>query len=179
MSADARNASPTPARVYERDGIRVLWEARYCIHAAECVRGLPGVFRPKDRPWIQPENAPSADALAEVVRRCPTGALRYERTDGAPSERDLLAAAMPDPSHSPTAPLPIVTASPDGPLLVTGVVRVTAADGTLLREAERVALCRCGASKTKPFCDGSHRAIGWTSADAPVPPPPPAVPETP
>ena len=114
-----------------------------------------------------PVEAAADDRFGNVVPSLPHPC--GDARDGAPSERDLLTAAMPDPSESPIAPLPTVTASPDGPLLVTGVVRVTAADGTVLREAERVALCRCGASKTKPFCDGSHRAIGWTSAEAPEP----------
>ncbi len=138
---------PPPARVYRGDGIDVLWEPRFCIHHAACVRGLPGVFRPGERPWIAPENAPSADALANVVRRCPTGALHYVRTDGEPSERALYLAAMPDPSDA--ASVLTITPARNGPLLVTGGVRVVAADGTVLREAERVALCRCGASKTQ------------------------------
>lgn len=144
--------APSPnVRVYARDGIRVLWDAPLCGHTGRCVQALPDVFRPKERPWVQPEDAPSADALAEAVRRCPTGALRYERTDGAPEE----AALAPNP--------PALVPLKDGPLLVQGVVEVRGADGQVERRTERAALCRCGASKNKPYCDGSHRGIGFVA----------------
>jgi CDGSH-type Zn-finger protein len=50
----------------------------------------------------------------------------------------------------------------DGPLAVSGPVRVVGADGSVLDEAERVWLCRCGNSAKKPFCDGSHRKVGFS-----------------
>ena len=52
-------------------------------------------------------------------------------------------------------------ASADGPLLLSGGVRVVAADGTVLYEGERAALCRCGQSGNKPFCDGTHKKVGF------------------
>jgi len=61
-------------QVYETEGITVTFDPRLCIHAAECVRGLPKVFDPTRRRWIQPEHA-SPDEVAAVVARCPTGAL--------------------------------------------------------------------------------------------------------
>ena len=77
------------SRQYDGDGIRVGYDARRCIHAAECVRGLPEVFDPERRPWIQPRGA-AADRLAEVVMRCPSGALTFERLDGGLPEQALL-----------------------------------------------------------------------------------------
>lgn len=68
-------------REYKGQSITVTFEARRCRHAAECVRGLPEVFDTARRPWIQPDGAP-ADRLAEVVRRCPSGALQYRLADG-------------------------------------------------------------------------------------------------
>lgn len=50
-----------------------------------------------------------------------------------------------------------IRVQPNGPLLCTGNIEVYDAQGTLLRATEDVALCRCGHSKNKPFCDGSHR----------------------
>lgn len=139
-----------PARTYDdRDGIAVLWEPRLCIHSGRCVQAFPDVFKPKEKPWVQPENAPSNDALADAVHRCPTGALRYERTDGGEAE----AAQMPEP--------PFAVPYKDGPLLVRGVVEVRGPDGAVQRRVERVALCRCGASENKPYCDGSHRKTGF------------------
>ena len=71
---------------YWSDDLVVTYDAARCIHAAECVRGLPGVFDTGKRPWIQPGNA-AADAVAEVVMRCPTGALHFERKDGGGTEQ--------------------------------------------------------------------------------------------
>ncbi|MFI9465365.1 (4Fe-4S)-binding protein [Streptomyces xiamenensis] len=68
-------------KAYEGRSITVTFEAARCRHAAECVRGLPEVFDTARRPWIRPDGA-EAGRLAEVVRRCPSGALQYERVDG-------------------------------------------------------------------------------------------------
>ncbi|MFD5315783.1 (4Fe-4S)-binding protein [Streptomyces sp. NPDC127098] len=68
-------------KAYQARSITVTFEAGRCRHAAECVKGLPEVFDPAKRPWIQPDNA-TAERVAEVVRRCPSGALRYELVDG-------------------------------------------------------------------------------------------------
>jgi uncharacterized Fe-S cluster protein YjdI len=64
-------------QTYETDAIRVTYDPGVCNHAAECVRGLPQVFDSKAQPWIQPQNA-DPNAVAEQVRRCPSGALQYE-----------------------------------------------------------------------------------------------------
>ena len=65
--------------------IRVTWSKSRCIHFAACVRGLPAVFQPGERPWIQLEGA-AAREVAEVVMRCPTGALHFEPLDGGAAE---------------------------------------------------------------------------------------------
>ena len=54
-----------------------------------------------------------------------------------------------------------ITVAANGPLLVSGTVMVRGADGELMRETEKCALCRCGHSENKPFCDGAHKAIGF------------------
>jgi len=133
-------------KLHEFDGaaIRVTWSSRRCIHAAECVRGLPPVFRPGLKPWITPDRV-AADRVAEVVERCPTGALHFERLDGGPAEA------------TPTANQ--VQPEPEGPLYLRGNLEILAADGTLLLRDTRVALCRCGQSRYKPFCDNSHRMV--------------------
>lgn len=127
-------------RKYSGDRIDVFFEPVLCIHAKECVHGLPGVFDPAKRPWIQPANA-SAEALAETIRRCPTGALHYERADGSSEAADA--------SDS-------MTLVANGPLYVRGDVTLQLPDGTLVRRDTRIALCRCGQSKNKPYCDNSH-----------------------
>lgn len=126
--------------------VTVLYEKKRCIHAAACVRGLPEVFNTRAVPWVQPDGAGREEVLA-VIRRCPTGALKAQDLDGTSLE----------------APLEenVVTVQADGPLYVRGdVVLVNAAGETLLRDT-RLALCRCGASQSKPLCDGSHVGHGF------------------
>jgi uncharacterized Fe-S cluster protein YjdI len=133
-------------REYRADGIAVTFDAALCIHSERCVHGLPQVFDPLARPWIRPDLA-APDDVASVVSRCPTGALRYERLDGG----------------SPEAPEPEATiaVAADGALYVRGTVRVLDEQGDAFTNAHRVALCRCGQSANKPFCDGSHARVGF------------------
>ena len=134
------------ARVYADGRIEVEWEPRLCIHTQRCVHTLPEVFDAQARPWIRLDRA-DADRIAGAVALCPTGALHFRRLDGGPEE------------EAPAEP--VVVPRPNGPLFVHGRVRIEDADGTLIREDTRLALCRCGASENKPFCDGSHRRIGF------------------
>lgn len=134
---------------YRSEDIIVTYDVRRCIHAAECVHGLPGVFDPERKPWIEPAQG-SADEVAEVVARCPTGALRFERLDGGPAE------------GSP--PANTAVAAQDGPLYASGDLEVQVGDVTV-RES-RAALCRCGASKNKPYCDNSHLEIEFCDSGA-------------
>ena len=142
-------ASRGPTRTYVGDAIEVHWEAGLCIHTQNCVHALPQVFRADARPWILLEGA-DADAVAAAVERCPTGALHYRRLDGGAQE---------DPADELT-----VEPRPNGPLFLRGRVRIVGDDGELVREDTRVALCRCGGSANKPFCDGTHRRIGFTTS---------------
>jgi uncharacterized Fe-S cluster protein YjdI/CDGSH-type Zn-finger protein len=130
-------------KVYQASGVQVRYDARRCRHSAACVQGAPEVFDPQARPWIQPEKA-DPEKIAEVVGRCPTGALHF-----------LLAGGEPEQPERPT----VISPTPDGPLLVRGDLRISGPWGSA-REV-RAALCRCGSSGNKPFCDGSHERIGW------------------
>src|SRR5262245_4267420 len=147
MRAPERERGPT--RTYAGEAIEVHWEPRLCIHMRNCVRSLPNVFRPEERPWVVADAA-DADAVAAAVEACPTGALHYRRLDGGPDEQAAAGTT--------------VEPRPDGPLFVRGRLRIVAADEELVREDTRAALCRCGASENKPFCDGSHRRIGFKTS---------------
>lgn len=138
------------ARIYNSDAIDVSYEARRCIHAAECVRGLPSVFDTEQRPWIQPANG-EADAVAAVVLRCPTGALHFTRKDGGDDE------AVPAVNQ--------ISIMADGPLYVRGDVHVALEHGAL--HDTRMALCRCGQSANRPFCDNSHRGADFADDGLP------------
>lgn len=137
-------------RDYANDDIVVHWDAGRCIHTGICTRGLPAVFDATRRPWITLDGA-DADAVAALVERCPTGALKYRRVDGGPQE-------------TPTVPT-TVTPIPDGPLYLRGDLTVPAPDGSVVARETRVALCRCGATANPPFCDSSHRGAGFRSQD--------------
>jgi CDGSH-type Zn-finger protein/uncharacterized Fe-S cluster protein YjdI len=136
---------------FGNDAITVTWSKARCIHAAECVRGLPAVFQPGTRPWVKVEAA-EVERIAAVVERCPTGALHHTRHDGGPPE------AVPATNT--------VRVSRHGPLVLRGDIEVVAPGGTTLLRDTRVALCRCGQSGNKPFCDNAHRTAGFRDEGA-------------
>lgn len=126
---------PGNAKAYTGDQITVTFDSERCLHAAECVHGLPGVFDTSRRPWIRPDAAAPED-VATVVRRCPSGALQY-RLDAERDER---------PSH-PTE----ISHAPDGRITVRGDLLLHTEAG--LRQETRAVLCGCGASAHQPYCD--------------------------
>lgn len=124
------------AKAYDGKRVTVTYDAGRCLHAAECVRGLPEVFDTGRRPWVQPDGA-GPERVAEVIRRCPSGALQYELAEG--------------PAEEPDRPTTVVR-SPAGQLVLRGELSVTTADGSVRRET-RAMLCACGVSGNQPFCD--------------------------
>ena len=116
-----------------------------CAHAGICTDRLAAVWRMGEEPWIDPDGG-TAEAIVEVVHACPSGALNYSIDGGE-------AAA---PEHDPA-----ILVAKDGPYHVTGGIELI--DAPLGEGAARshYALCRCGASKNKPFCDGSHWNVGF------------------
>jgi uncharacterized Fe-S cluster protein YjdI len=134
------------AREYRNDAIAVQWSPEYCIHTGRCIMAQPAVFDPGRRPWVILEGA-TADDIADAVLRCPTGALHFTRLDDGSQE---------EPGGE-TYAVPVK----NGPLFVSGPISITDSDGNVVREDTRVALCRCGSSDNKPFCDGTHRTIGF------------------
>jgi uncharacterized Fe-S cluster protein YjdI len=143
MEVEARH-KPGVARTYETGEIAVYWEPALCIHMANCIRAAPQAFDPAARPWVNVDAA-SADLIAQAVESCPTGALSYSRP-----------AAQPRP-ESPTTVQP----RPNGPLFVRGDLEVIDVEGNVVRKATAMALCRCGNSQNKPYCDLSHLRSGF------------------
>lgn len=126
---------------YDGHDLSVSYNARRCIHFAACVRGLPAVFDPNKRPWIEPNRADAAD-IVDIVHQCPTGALHAYRDQQLLEEAEAQAQ---------------LRVQANGPLFVRGQIQVFNEAGELIVEDTRIALCRCGQSQNKPFCDGSHR----------------------
>jgi CDGSH-type Zn-finger protein/uncharacterized Fe-S cluster protein YjdI len=127
----------------------IRFEGRRCIHSRNCVLGRPDVFVPNVQgEWIHPERA-TADEIARLALNCPSGAIRYERLDGGPQE---------------SAPLVnVLHVRENGPLALHAELAIEGHDPGL-----RATLCRCGASKQKPFCDGSHSAAGFSATGEPA-----------
>jgi CDGSH-type Zn-finger protein/uncharacterized Fe-S cluster protein YjdI len=124
----------------------VHWDGRLCIHIGECGRAKNDLFVAGRQPWCQPDRV-RPDEVADVVSRCPSGALTYDRKDGGPEE-------------SPEAEN-VVSVMYNGPLYVRGDLEVDGAASDMSGVRYRAALCRCGQSKNKPFCDNSHEAAGF------------------
>ncbi|MFY9580626.1 MAG: (4Fe-4S)-binding protein [Gaiellaceae bacterium] len=135
-----------PTREYATEEIVVEWRPSLCYHSQNCIAALPRVFDPQRRPWID-VTAAGADEVEAAVAHCPSGALRARRPN---------AEASVDTSGATE-----IRATPNGPLLVRGNLRIVGADGTELARLERAALCRCGQSGNKPFCDGTHEHVGF------------------
>lgn len=139
-------------RRYTGEHADVTYNLKRCIHAEQCIKRLPGVFDPQKRPWIQPTDT-DADALVEMVAHCPSGALHAIRKDGG------------EPEPVPTSNG--VRVRLNGPLEISGDIRLTGSTVDITGET-RATLCRCGASKNKPFCDNSHKDIDFQASAAPA-----------
>ena len=116
-----------------------------CAHAGVCTDRLSSVFRMKEKPVIDPDGAQAMEIIT-TIKACPSGALSY---------------SVDDVEYRDQQREPMVTVVDDGPYAVTGRIELldqSYADGA---SREHFTLCRCGGSKNKPFCDGSHWAIGF------------------
>lgn len=116
-----------------------------CAHAGFCTDNLASVFRMKTEPWIEPDAA-TVDEVIATVKKCPSGALSYS-IDGV--------------EHRDQQREPMVTVTKDGPYAITGGIELAQQELGEGGSTEHYTLCRCGASKNKPFCDGSHWNIGF------------------
>jgi uncharacterized Fe-S cluster protein YjdI/CDGSH-type Zn-finger protein len=134
------------ARAYTAPDVTVFYDRGRCLHFAECVRGLPEVFDVQRRPWIQPENA-SAEQVAEVVRRCPSGALHYRLEEGPPEE--------------PEKPTRVEFVS-NGSINLCGDLSIEVPGRGRMRDV-RASLCRCGLTENEPFCDKACSRTAWAS----------------
>ena len=133
---------------YPGKAITVLIRGERCIHSRNCVLGLPSVFVPNaEGAWVHPDNAMVED-VAALARACPSGAIAYERLDGGQAE------APPEVNT--------VRLRENGPIAVHADLNVGSETGSF-----RATLCRCGASRHKPYCDGSHHEAGFEASGEP------------
>ena len=130
---------------YSKDDVTVVWQPKKCIHSANCWRGLPKAFNPKEKPWITLDNV-SSEEIMEQVMKCPSCALSIK------SESE-------NKSESVKTDTEIVIIK-NGPLQIKGSLSIKHKDGKEETQKE-VYLCRCGQSENKPFCDGTHKKCGF------------------
>ncbi len=124
----------------------VQWDGRLCIHISECGRAKNDLFVGGREPWCEPDRV-SCEEVVDVVHRCPSGALTYRRKDGGPAE-------VPGSEN-------VVRVMYNGPLYVSGDLEIDGAAADMDGVRFRAALCRCGHSKNKPFCDNSHEEANF------------------
>jgi len=135
---------------YAGSEIDVQWDGRLCIHIAECGKAEGDLFVAGREPWCVPDATTKAEVRA-IVERCRSGALSYRDKDGTAEA----------PPAENTA-----TVAYNGPLFVSGDLHIEGAPADMPGVRYRAALCRCGQSANKPFCDNSHTAAGFEDAGA-------------
>jgi CDGSH-type Zn-finger protein/uncharacterized Fe-S cluster protein YjdI len=146
-AAPAAAASDGIERVSGRK-VDIEFEGQRCIHSRFCVTWAPQVFLANVKgPWIHPDTM-AVEELVEVAHACPSGAIRYHRKDGGPEE------------HAP--PVNLAGLREGGPYAFRAQLEIGGAPAGF-----RATLCRCGASKHKPYCDGSHHEIGFSASGEP------------
>lgn len=120
-----------------------------CAHAGVCTDSLASVFRMKQEPWIDPDAA-SVEEIIAVIQRCPSGALSFTLEDTETPDQIQAAA---------------IFIAPNGPYVVSCCPDLQGTDWREGASKQQYTLCRCGASKNKPFCDGSHWSIEFKDED--------------
>lgn len=131
--------------------VTIRFDGQRCVHSRNCVLGHPEVFVPNvTGEWIRPDAA-SAEAVMHVALACPSGAIRVAHNDGSAS--------------SDTPPLVnTVRIRENGPLAIEAELQIRGVP----EPTPRATLCRCGQSKRKPYCDGSHVAAGFIASGEPA-----------
>jgi len=157
-AAPAGTAAPPPAPLPQsQDGIEtiagekldLIYEGRRCIHSRFCVTLAPQVFLANVQgPWIRPD-ALSVERLVDIAHACPSGAIRYRRRDGQPDES--------------APPVNLASIRENGPYALRAALTIEGESAGF-----RATLCRCGASRHKPYCDGSHHEAGFTASGEPA-----------
>lgn len=136
---------PDEVKDYNGKKITVHDNRGVCAHAEFCIKGASSVFKKGKKPWIDPDAA-DPEEIEKIIRSCPSGALSYSR-DG------VLYRDYPRP--------PAIIVCKDSFYKVVGNIELEDPDVSVPQSKEHYTLCRCGASKNKPFCDGTHWKINF------------------
>lgn len=137
---------------YSNGVVTVVYEPDLCIHSEICFKGLPDVFQPGTRPWIKAQGAETEEIIKQV-QKCPSRALSFYMNSGDENKEKGPIKAL-ETGHK-------VEVFKDGPIMMDGPVMLVGSDGKKEVLEDVCYFCRCGASKNKPFCDGTHKEIGF------------------
>ncbi len=139
----------TKVKEYSNGEVTVVWKPELCSHTGICSNGLPDVFRPDEKPWIQPDGV-STEAIVKQVKKCPSGALTHYMN----SENKVEMESSTDDKIK-------IEVRERGPLVVHGELAITHSDGSKELKSRVTTFCRCGTSSNQPFCDGSHKEVDY------------------
>ena len=132
-------------KTYDNGEITIAWKPSICIHSKLCWKNLPHVFNPREKPWIK-HTAAETKVITDQIDKCPSGALSYtynNKTNTTMENQTKIEIAA------------------NGPILIHGTIELKNSDGKIEIKENMTALCRCGASANKPYCDGTHRKIDF------------------
>jgi CDGSH-type Zn-finger protein len=141
----SKNKASDRRDTYVGNGVTIYDDRSRCAHAGNCTDNLASVFKMGSEPWIDAKGA-SIEEITNLIRTCPSGALSYTQSESGEPEENLEG--------------PKVTVAVDAPYHTRGV-EIVSGEGDSYDVRERQALCRCGGSRNKPFCDGTHWYIGF------------------
>ncbi len=168
-------------RQYTNEEITVFWVPSKCIHATTCFRELIEVFNPGRRPWVNMEGA-STRRISEVVNKCPTQAIVWKYNKDLTEDEHANQRQLGKDEENPETLSDTVVKEPpketvakgtrvrptnvrimkDGPIVVEGQFTIIGADDRELKPTMMTSFCRCGSSRSMPYCDGTHRKIGFS-----------------
>lgn len=154
---------------YRNEEITVFWKPSKCVHATICFRELIEVFNPRKRPWVNMNGAPTGKII-EVVNKCPTQALSFKynsdvivhKADNNSGNQDEITPEdirLKDKEE--IFAVAKISVMKNGPILVEGEFTIIGHDGDELNPKLMTSFCRCGYTRSQPFCDGTHRKAGF------------------
>ncbi len=140
---------------YTDGKVTVVWKPDTCIHSSICWTELKNVFDPTKRPWVNMQGS-NTKTIIEQIRKCPSGALSFFMNEEKKTDMNEQPGI-----NSEAAQIVNIQIRPNGPIVITTDCHITLSNGEVEIKKGTTALCRCGASEKKPYCDGSHRKINF------------------
>jgi len=139
-SSNEETKSKDNGITYSGKQIKIHDNRSICAHAGYCTENLSTVFKMHQEPWIDAD-ASTVEEIISIISQCPSGALSY---------------SLDSVENNPAATEPGIYIAPNGPYVISNCPDLQETHWAECASKTQYTLCRCGASKNKPFCDGSH-----------------------